>query len=422
MRVLMATIPSGSHNTQGAKIVRALVEHGHEVSWYTGPGFRAKVESAGARYLPLEAGLDFEDSSINEQFPERARYSGLRQIKWDIKHIVFDASLGYTRDIASIVERDDPDLILGDVGAPAPVFASELSGVPCALYGPIPLMLGSRDTAPFGMGLAPGSGPLFRLRNRLMYFVIGRLVMRDVQAYANRVRAVLGLPKLHRFAFDALTDLCDLFLQCTTSSFEYPRSDLPDHVHFIGPLLPDPPDDFLPPDWWTELDSRRPVVHVTQGTVDTDPGRLLVPTLQGLAEDDVMVIATTGGRSVEELGALPDNARVEPFLPHAHLLPRVDVMVTNGGYGGTQMALAHGVPLVVSGHTEDKPEVCARVAWCGAGIRLEKNPPPPEDVRRAVHTVLHEPRYRAAAGAIQRDFARHDAPSRAVELLEELVA
>jgi UDP:flavonoid glycosyltransferase YjiC (YdhE family) len=36
-------------------------------------------------------------------------------------------------------------------------------------------------------------------------------------------------------------------------------------------------------------------------------------------------------------------------------------MVTNGGYGGVQMALAHAVPLVVAGAKEDKPEVAGRV-------------------------------------------------------------
>ena len=40
-------------------------------------------------------------------------------------------------------------------------------------------------------------------------------------------------------------------------------------------------------------------------------------------------------------------------------------MVTNGGYGGVQQALANGVPLVVAGDSEDKPEVAARVAVVG---------------------------------------------------------
>jgi formate dehydrogenase assembly factor FdhD len=39
------------------------------------------------------------------------------------------------------------------------------------------------------------------------------------------------------------------------------------------------------------------------------------------------------------------------------LLPKVDVMVTNGGYGGVQRAVSTGVPLVVAGSTEDELEV-----------------------------------------------------------------
>ena len=43
------------------------------------------------------------------------------------------------------------------------------------------------------------------------------------------------------------------------------------------------------------------------------------------------------------------------------LLPKTDVFVTNGGYGGVQIALRHGVPIVTSGGKEDKPEVAGRI-------------------------------------------------------------
>ena len=79
---------------------------------------------------------------------------------------------------------------------------------------------------------------------------------------------------------------------------------------------------------------------------------------------------------------LPANVRVERFIPHDRLLPHVDVMVTNGGYGGVQQALAHGVPLVVAGDSEDKPEVAARVHWSGAGVDLRTGRPSPARWRR----------------------------------------
>ena len=163
-------------------------------------------------------------------------------------------------------------------------------------------------------------------------------------------------------------------------------------------------------------------MHVTQGTATTEADQLLVPSLRALADEEVLVVATTGGKPVEGIGLapLPANARLESFIPRHHLLPHVDVMVTNGGYGGVQIALANGVPLVAAGRTEEKPEVCARVAWSGAGINLKTNQPTPSRIKQAVRTSLSDPRYKLSAARIQADFARHDAPVEAALLLERL--
>jgi UDP:flavonoid glycosyltransferase YjiC (YdhE family) len=194
-------------------------------------------------------------------------------------------------------------------------------------------------------------------------------------------------------------------------------------VRFVGPLLSAAPSSFREPAWWPELRSGRPVVHVTQGTVDNhDLGKLLEPTLRGLADEDVLVVATTGGRPVSELGfPVPANARVEAFVPHDRLLPHVDVMVTNAGYGGVQRALADGVPLVVAGDTEDKPEVAARVAWAGVGVNLRSGRPSAGAVRSAVRSVLDAPGFAARARALQAEFAMYDGPLEAARLVEELL-
>ena len=96
--------------------------------------------------------------------------------------------------------------------------------------------------------------------------------------------------------------------------------------------------------------------------------------------------------------------------------------ITNGGYGGTQFALSHGVPLVVAGVTEGKIDVCAHVAWAGAGINLKTETPTPAKILRATREVLANPAYRQRAQAIQADYAGHDGPAEAVALLEQLAA
>jgi UDP:flavonoid glycosyltransferase YjiC (YdhE family) len=117
-------------------------------------------------------------------------------------------------------------------------------------------------------------------------------------------------------------------------------------------------------------------------------------------------VATTGGPDPEPLrAALPANVRLERFIPHDLLLPHVDVMVTNGGYGGVQQALANGVPLVVAGDSEDKPEVAARVHWSGTGIDLRTGKPSPAKITKAVRTILADPAFTVRARALQAEIA-----------------
>ena len=97
-------------------------------------------------------------------------------------------------------------------------------------------------------------------------------------------------------------------------------------------------------------------------------------------------------------------------------------MVTNGGYGGVQYALSHGLPLVVAGDGEDKPDIAARVAWSGAGINLRTGRPSPAKVRAAVLRALNEPSFRERARALQGEMARYDAVNSVADTLEKVAA
>ena len=265
-------------------------------------------------------------------------------------------------------------------------------------------MIASRDTAPYGTGITPMRGPLGRLRNRLLASVAQRTVFASSARVADQVgRDLFGRP----LTFPVLDwpRHAEAIAQFTVPRFEYPRSDAPPTLHFVGPLSATGSQAPLP-DWWDDLDGSRPVVHVTQGTLaNRDFSQLVAPTLEALADDDVWVVVTAGGRPVDTLPPLPANARGADYLPYDELLPRTDVVVTNGGYGGVQYALRHGVPLVVSAGQEDKPEVAGRVAWSGVGRRLRSERPSAAAVGAAVRTVLADPRYRDRAQQVARDMA-----------------
>ena len=147
------------------------------------------------------------------------------------------------------------------------------------------------------------------------------------------------------------------------------------------------------------------------------------PTIEALGGEDVIVVASTGGRDTSELKAtLPLNTHVAEYIPHDLLLPKVDVVVTNGGYGAVQRALSAGVPLVVAGNTEDKPEVAARVAWSGAGVNLRTGTPTPGAVRAAVREVLGDDRYLSRARELETAFARRDGVAEIAALVDEVIS
>jgi UDP:flavonoid glycosyltransferase YjiC (YdhE family) len=157
--------------------------------------------------------------------------------------------------------------------------------------------------------------------------------------------------------------------------------------------------------------------------VATNADELIRPSLEALASEDVWVIATTGGKRAEELGfPIPANAVVEPFVPFVTLMPHVTVYITNGGYGGICIALAHGVPLISAGTTEDKSEVGNRVAHAGVGINLKTNRPTSEDMRTAVRRVLFEPSFKEAALSMKADISSHDAAGESASLRDRLAA
>ena len=421
-RILVATTPGDGHINPMVAVVRELVRHGHEVRWYTGRHYQPKVEAQGAVWRPMRAGYDFGGKNRAEAFPQLGEQRGLSGFKAAWKTIFMDTVPGQLQDLLELLQEAPADVLVADEMCFAASLAGEKTGIPVALVATSIYFFSSRDTAPLGLGLPPAGSPLGRVRNALLHALVDHVTLRELRRHAQQLRAQVGLPRLQRGALESLTAPPELYLLGTVPSFEYPRSDLYPQTHFVGSFFTAPPGPYTPPAWWKDLEQGRPVVHVTQGTVSNEADKLLLPTLRALANEDVLVVATTGGPPVESLGlpSLPANARLERFIPHAHLLPHVHLMVTNGGYSGVQTALSHGVPLVVAGSSEEKPEVAAHVAWAGVGLDLKTGQPSEARIREAVRTVLDEPRYRQRARQLQQEYRALSGPQRAADLIEEL--
>lgn len=403
--IVIAGIPVHGHVTPLLNVAENFVNRGDDVRFVTGAQFADRVRATGASFVPLPPEADFDVRDVISRFPERAGLKGVKAVAFDIETVFArPAKAQYQALIAAHTARP-ADAVLTEpafLGAAFALGHRRPVRPAVIMCGVLPLPIDSRDTAPYGLGLRPAR-VLNRQRNAGLALVNRRVLRNAHQLVNDQHRELHGTP-MPGTLFD-WGRRADAIVQFSVESFEYPRSDAPPALYFAGPLSATGSRAPLP-SWWPDLDSTRPVVHVTQGTVaNTDYGQAIAPTLRALADEDVTVVVTTGGRPLDTLPPLPANARAATYLPYDELLPRTAVYVTNGGYGGVQYALRHGVPIVATGGKEDKPEVGARVAWSGVGRRIRAEHPSPRALRRAILDVLNRPRCRQASRRVAADMS-----------------
>jgi MGT family glycosyltransferase len=425
MKILIACTPATGHLNPMLAISRVLIAEGHELAFLSGSVLRDRIEAVGATFHALPKGADFDLRSFDEVAPElKTMPPGLDWLRVALQRVFVD-TLPFQHDGLRQVLRGFPaDVIVADdmlFGVLPMLLGPRSKRPPIALCGTSLLHWPREDGAPHFVGLPPAATQQQRDEYAEIYRVHDEAIYQPVGARLNETLRKFGVGPLSATLFDSVVGLADAYMQLTVPSFEFPR-EIPSTVRFIGtpPIIPNQVP--LPP-WADELDGSRKVVLVTQGTLANHNFDLLInPTLAALAnEPDLLVIATAGGRPVEAIrGPIPGNARLAQYLPFEWILPKTDVLVTNGGYGSVNQAMSFGIPLVTAGTTEDKADVNARVAWSGVGIDLATNEPKPDALRRAVRDVLDKQDYRSRAKRMADEFGAIDTRSEILRTINEL--
>jgi UDP:flavonoid glycosyltransferase YjiC (YdhE family) len=227
----------------------------------------------------------------------------------------------------------------------------------------------------------------------------------------NETRRRLGLPALAHVHGGISHQLC---MVATFPQLEYPRRWEP-WEHVVGPLLWEQPfgEVELPP-------GDAPLVLVAPSTSQDPSHRLLQAAVEGLADEDVRVLATTNRRPLSSPLSVPANTRLVDWVSYARTMPRCDVVVCHGGHGTVARALAAGCVVVVVPAAGDMNENGARVDWAGVGVRLPRRLATPRAVRLAARAALADARLRARARELAAWSAAHDGAARAAGLVEQL--
>ena len=422
VEVMIAVMPFHGHVAPLTAVAEAFLAAGHGVRVYTGSAHADRFAAVGARVVTWRSAPDFDEHDLPATFPALRGKKGPRQMLTNVEELFVRTGADQAGDLTRAYAEQPWDVIVADGLSLGARFASELTDTPWVTVSIVPLTIPSRDLPPPILGLSPARGSVGRLRDRALR-AMTRAATRGLQRAYSEERERAGLPP-SGFPLDQALISPELVCASGVAELEYPRSDLATQVVFVGELTRPRANDATLPSWWSDVESCvDPIVHVTQGTLNVDPHDLIEPSFAALGRQPVLVIAATGLDDATALPfAAPPNARVAGFIPYGALLPRVDVMITNGGWGGVLSALARGIPLVVAGGDLDKPEIAARVAWAGAGVNLRTGRPRPRAILAAWRRVSADPSYRTNARRLADSLAAHDGPREVVEHTMALLA
>ena len=407
-KILFACAPFDGHFSPLTGLAVHLKNEGHDVRWYTQDYYAEKLKKLHIPHYPFVLAQQINQVDLEVIFPERKRISNvIKKVNFDIQHVFVKQGPLYYQDIAEIENEFDFDLLIADSAFSGIPYVKELMAKPVFSIGVLPLSESSKDLAPSGLGLTPAKTLTGGLLHDILHYIARNVLFGASNKLSRRTLREFGILSENSL-FDENIRRSDLVLQSGTPGFEYYRSDLSTNVRFIGPLLPYSRKKHSPYFIQTPF-KYSSIILVTQGTVEKDVNKIIVPVLEAYKNTRTLVIATTGGSSTDELRKRypQENFIIEDFIPFEYVLPFCDVFITNGGYGGVMMGIQHKVPMVVAGVHEGKNEICARVGYFKLGVNLKTEKPTPERILNAVDEVTENIIYKTNINKLAREFAQY---------------
>jgi UDP:flavonoid glycosyltransferase YjiC (YdhE family) len=423
-KILFACISFDGHFNPLTGMAIYLQQLGYDVRWYTGNIYKEKLKKLNIPHFPFNRAGEVTAQNMNTIYPQLHKIkTQVGKLQYSLKHFFVEKAPEYFEDIESIYQEFPFDVLVCDMLFTASLLVKEKLQVPVIGIGISPLASTSVDLAPPGLGMTPANGFIGRKKQAFLRFITRNVIFKEASSTYNQILKKYGLKPVEGVFIDAIIERSDLYLQSGVPGFDYQRRDMGKNIRYVGALLPHSnkkPQEFAYQD---KLQRFKKVILVTQGTAEPDVDKLMIPTLEAFKDTEYLVVATTAGSQTQKLKRRypQENIIIEDFIDYTYIMPRSDVYVTNGGYGGVLLAIAHHVPMVAAGVHEGKNEITARVGYFKLGINLQTELPSQQQIRQSVEKVLADSVYRKNVKTLAEEFTRYNAHTLCAKYFYELL-
>jgi zeaxanthin glucosyltransferase len=261
-----------------------------------------------------------------------------------------------------------------------------------------------------------GQGRWIRARNWFGY-VVSDWLMRPVFRTVGKYRKTWSLPPL-KSPEDSFSKVLQVSQQ--PGELDFPRKNLPEHFHYVGPLRNPSGQVISFP--WEKLDAR-PLVYASLGTLQNGKEQIFRYFANACLGLNVQLVITHGGGlTAAEACSFPGNPIVVGYAPQLEVLARARLTLTHAGLNTVLDSLTYGVPMIAVPITYEQPAIASRVRWSGAGEVIPFRRLTVQKLRTSIENVLGDSSYSSRANVLKESIRRAGGVRRASDLIEQLTA
>lgn len=383
----MFSIAAHGHVNPSLEVIRELVARGHRVSYAIPASFAEKVAATGAEPVIYTSTIPTDDD------PDAW---GTELID-NLEPFLADGTQSLPR-LAEAFEDDRPDLVISDIASyPAPILAHRW-GVPYLQLSPNMVAwdgyeeeVGAAQTAQLEES---ERGRAYRTRFQAwldengMDLPLDRFVVRPE-------RSIVLIPK----ALQLFADRVDESVFTFVGACQGERADQGD---------------------WERPAGAEKVLLVSLGSANTKQPGFYRACVEAFGDLPGWHVVLQIGKFVDpsELGEIPGNIEVHPWVPQLAILKKADAFITHAGAGGSQEGLATGTPMLAIPLAVDQFGNADTLVQLGVARRLPMADVTAEALREAVTALVADPEVARRGEEIKQDMAKEGGTHQAADIIE----
>ncbi|MCP3162627.1 glycosyl transferase [Myxococcus sp. QH3KD-4-1] len=387
--IAMVSIPAHGHVNPSLEVIRELVARGHRVTYANDASFAERIVETGAELVPYPSTLPREGVA-DRSWPEDT----IGQLS-----VFLDDAIALLPRLRAVYEQDKPDLFLYDIAGYVARILAENWGRPAISLSPTFVAWEgyTEEMAPMMESLraAPGGAEYYRRFSSWL--------------------AECGVAETESTLFVGLPPRSLVLIPRAMQ----PQADRVDtkRYTFVGPCFDERPLQGT----WKRPEGVEKVLLISLGSTFTNQPAFYRHCMAAFGDLPGWHVVLNIGRHVEraELGEIPRNFEVHPWIPQLSVVKQSDAFITHAGMGSTQEALWCGTPMIAVPQATDQFTNADRIVELGVGVRLDTEKATAEALREALHRITTDPNVARRVAAIRDELRDEGGVKRAADLIEQ---